>query len=74
MEFDQARWSCSWNSDHNCTQNSATGWSGSRGWVGIGLQGVVGVQGVGWVGVGGLFDMKLTLSVRHNCLKLKMIT
>ena len=21
----------------------------------------------------GLFDMKLTLSVRHNCLKLKMI-
>ena len=27
--------------------------------------------GVGWVGC--LFDMKLTLSVRHNCLKLKMI-
>ena len=27
--------------------------------------------GVGWVG--GLFDMKLTLSVRHNSLKLKMI-
>ena len=24
-------------------------------------------------GGGGLFDMKLTLSVRHNCLKLKMI-
>ena len=47
----------SWNSDQNCTQNSA------RGCVGIGLQGVV----------GGLFDMKLTLSVRHNCLKLKMI-
>ena len=23
-------------------------------------------------GGGGLFDMKLTLSVRHNCLKLKM--
>ena len=24
-------------------------------------------------GAGGLFDMKLTLSVRHNCLKLKLI-
>ena len=35
------------------------GWWGSRG-------------GVGGA-VGGLFDMKLTLSVRHNCLKLKMI-
>ena len=38
--------------------------------MGIGLQGMVGVQGCG---VGGLFDMKLTLSVKHNCLKLKMI-
>ena len=52
MEFDETRWSCSWNSDQNCTQNSA------REWMGIGLQGVVGVQGVGRV-----FDMKLTLSM-----------
>ena len=22
MEFDTTRWSCSWNSDQNCTQNS----------------------------------------------------
>ena len=44
MEFDETKWACSWNSDQNCTQNSA------RGWVGIGLQGVVGVQPVGWVG------------------------
>ena len=41
--------------------------------MGIGLLGVVGVQGWGGWGVGRLFDMKLTLSVRHNCLKLKMI-
>ena len=48
--------------------------------MGIGLQwvggyratGGGGVQGVGWVGGRDLFDMKLTLSVRHNCLKLKM--
>ena len=39
--------------------------------MGIWLQGMVGVKGVGWVG--GLFDVKLTLSLRHNCLKLKMI-
>ena len=53
------------------------------------LPGMVGVQRVDGYrvtnsggdpggGVGGrwrgLFDMKLTLSVRHNCLKLKMIT
>ena len=36
--------------------------------MGKGLQRVVGVQGMG-----GLFGMKLTLSVRHNCMKLKMI-
>ena len=47
----------------NSTQNSARGWWGSRGWAAIGLQGVV----------VGLFDMKLTLSASHNCLKLKMI-
>ena len=74
MEFNETKWSCSWNSDKNYTQNFARGWWGSRGWVGIWLEGVVGVQGVGWLdGVRGLFDMKLTLSVRHNCLKLKMI-
>ena len=22
MEFDKTSWSCSWNGDHNCTQNS----------------------------------------------------
>ena len=42
MEFDKTRWSCPWNSDQNCTQNSARGW-----W------GVQGVGGVGGVGVGG---------------------
>ena len=26
MEFDKTRWSCPWNSDQNCTQNSARGW------------------------------------------------
>ena len=36
------------------------------------LPGVEGIQGDWWVG-GCLFDMKLTFSVRHNCLKLKMI-
>ena len=47
MEFDKTRWSSSWNSDQNCTQNSARGWWGPRGWVGIGLQGVLGDRGVG---------------------------
>ena len=28
MEFDKTRWSCSWNSDQNSTQNSARGWWG----------------------------------------------
>ena len=33
----------------------------------------LGVVGGPGVGVYGLFDMKLTLPVWHNCLKLKMI-
>ena len=34
MEFDKTRLSCPWNSDQNCTQNSAKGWYGQRGgWV-----------------------------------------
>ena len=28
-------------SDQNCTQNSARGWWAPRGWVGMGVQGVV---------------------------------
>ena len=52
MEFDKTRWSCLWNSDQNCTQNSARGWWGSRGgWV-EGCRGCVG-PGVGGVGGGG---------------------
>ena len=38
-----------------------------------GVGGYGGIGGGGGPGGGGLFDMKLTLSVRHNCLKLKMI-
>ena len=26
MEFDKTGWSCPWNSDQNCTENSARGW------------------------------------------------
>ena len=65
MEFDKDRWSCSWNSDQNC----ARGW-GARGW-----EGYLGTGGFGGPGDwgGGLFDIKLTLSVSHNCLELKMI-
>ena len=69
MEFDETRWSRSWNSDKNGTQNSARVLGGGPGgWVGVVLQGVEWVQGVGGI----MFDMKLTLSVWHNCLKLKM--
>ena len=34
MEFDKTRWSCPWNNDQNCTQNSVgvLGVKGSRGW------------------------------------------
>ena len=48
MEFDKTKWSCPWNSDQNCTQNSARGcWSQGQG-------GVVGVkEGRGWWGQGG---------------------
>ena len=57
MEFDKTKWSCPWNSDQNCTQNSATGlWgqggrgvrvgvAGDRGVVSGGCQGVVGIRG-----------------------------
>ena len=40
MEFNKTRWSCSWNSDQNCTQNSARG-SGDPGVQGV----VVGPRG-----------------------------
>ena len=56
MEFDKTRWSCPWNSDQNCTHNSARGWWGSRGRGGGGQGGrggrvgVVEVKGVGVVG------------------------
>ena len=33
MEFEKTRWSCLWNSDQNCTQNSTRG--GGVGAVGI---------------------------------------
>ena len=62
MKFDKIRWSCPWNSDQNCTQNSARGWLGPRGWVGgwVGLNRVTGGgggPGVRWVwGVGGLIS------------------
>ena len=49
MEFDKTRWSCPWNSEQNCTQNSARGWWESRGWVGRGCRGGGGPRG-GWVG------------------------
>ena len=49
MEFDKTKWSCPWNSDQNCTQNSARGWLGS----GVGVKGVVEVGVRGWWGQGG---------------------
>ena len=45
MEFNKTKWTCPWNSDKNCTQNSARGWWGSGGggrWCGSGGWGVVG--------------------------------
>ena len=45
-----------WNSDQNCTQNSARGWWG-RGWVdgslGVRVKGLVGCKSGGDLGVGG---------------------
>ena len=44
MEFDKTRWSCLWNSDQNCTQNSVKGWYGQgggwveEGWWGQGME------------------------------------
>ena len=52
MECDKTSWSYAWNSDKNCTQNSASGWC--RGGSSLG---VVGDQSGGGVGGGGLFDM-----------------
>ena len=48
------------------------GGGGGQEWVGILVTGGGGARVGGWA-VGGLFDMKCTLSVRHNYLKLKMI-
>ena len=59
MEFDKTKWS-PWNSDQNCTQNSARGLWGVRwgqgvlGVRGSGGQGVEGVRGIGVVGVQGV--------------------
>ena len=57
MQFDKTRWSCPWNSDQNCTHNSAKGVvgvggggsrdGGGQGWWGGGGLGVVGVGGGG---------------------------
>ena len=52
MEFDKTSWSCSWNSDQNCTQNSARGVVGAQGVGGSGVQGVVEAQG--WWGPRGV--------------------
>ena len=49
-----------------------SGGSPGDGWV-YGYRGWWGSRGWDWLGLGGLFDMKLTLSLRHNCLKLKMV-
>ena len=46
MELDKTRWCCPWNSDQNCTQNSARGWWGQGGRGGrVGGGGVKGVGG-----------------------------
>ena len=45
------RWSCLFNSDQNCTQNCSGGGRDPRGgWVGMLVQGVLGVNR--WVGIG----------------------
>ena len=50
----KTRWSCPWNSDQKCTQNSARGGRDpGDGWVGVvGVYGVVGSRGGGGPGVG----------------------
>ena len=49
MKFDKTRWSCSCNSDQNCTQNSA----GVEGGLGVvGVQVVAGLRGYQGQGVG----------------------
>ena len=45
MEFDKTRWSCPWNSDQNCTQNSAKGWLGEGGLEVVGGKGGEGGRG-----------------------------
>ena len=52
LEFDKTRWSCPWNSDQNCTQNSARKWWGSWGG-GSGGWGGPGGGGGGDLGGGG---------------------
>ena len=42
MEFDKTKWSCPWNNDQNCTQNSAGvggGWGSGGGGYGLGVMG-----------------------------------
>ena len=51
MEFDKTKWSCPWNSDQNCTKNSARGWYGFKGVGGCVGLGVRGVWGRGWGGL-----------------------
>ena len=51
LEFDKTRWSCPWNSDQNCTQNSPRG-GGGQGIRG-GRVGMVGVKHVGGGGCQG---------------------
>ena len=63
MEFGKTRWSCSWNSDKTVHKSLPWGDGGPVGGVGMRVQGVIGAQGWGGWGFGGLFDMKLTLSV-----------
>ena len=54
MEFDKARWPCPWNSDCNCTKNSAKGCRSRGGLDGVGFKGIQGMWGskgygvVGW--------------------------
>ena len=69
MEFDKTRWSCPWNSDQNCTQNSSRGgrgegvWGGmSRGGGGLVVVGSRGGEGLGrWgsMGGGGLGEVRV---------------
>ena len=58
MVFDKTRWSSPWNSDLNCTQNSAWGKRGGGDGVGIGgLRDSGGLRG-GWDRVQGMMGSK----------------